>query len=421
MDTETKDRLWCVYIHTSPSNKKYIGITSKKPEVRWRNGNGYNHNKHFKNAIKKYGWDNFEHEIVAECLTEEEAQKMERELIEKYNTFNGNNGYNQTSGGEKGKEISDEMRRAQSELAKKCWNDEAYRQSHIEYLKTLTGEKNPNYGNHKLAGENHPNWGKHLNEETRRKIGEANKNPSDETRKKLSEAAKRNMTQERKEQLRNIHIGSHLSDETRQKMSKSQKERWTEDMRIDWSKKFSGKNNGMFGKHHSEETKQKLSEMFSGENSIWYGRKHTEEELQKMHDSSPLKISVIQLNLDGSYVATHSSYGYAAKSVDGRESWISECCNGKAKSAYGYMWVKESDYNPNNVIPYKNSRFKSTVQLDLNLRWISEYETVADAGRAVNGNGQNIGRACKEGCVYKGYRWMYKEDYIRLINNRQGE
>lgn len=26
---------WCVYRHISPSNKVYIGITSRKPELRW--------------------------------------------------------------------------------------------------------------------------------------------------------------------------------------------------------------------------------------------------------------------------------------------------------------------------------------------------------------------------------------------------
>ncbi len=32
-----------VYSHTSPSGKKYIGITKQKPEHRWSNGDGYKH------------------------------------------------------------------------------------------------------------------------------------------------------------------------------------------------------------------------------------------------------------------------------------------------------------------------------------------------------------------------------------------
>ena len=47
-----KDKLYIVYMLISPSNKKYIGITSLEPKNRWRNGNGYKNNKHFTNAIK---------------------------------------------------------------------------------------------------------------------------------------------------------------------------------------------------------------------------------------------------------------------------------------------------------------------------------------------------------------------------------
>ena len=87
-----KEHNWCVYCHTNKINgKKYIGITCKEPHKRWSNGNGYKGQK-FYNAITKYGWDNFEHEILFNELTLEEANKKEIELIKKYNTTNKNNG-----------------------------------------------------------------------------------------------------------------------------------------------------------------------------------------------------------------------------------------------------------------------------------------------------------------------------------------
>ena len=54
---------WTVYMHITPNNKKYIGITSQIPNKRWRNGKGYKKCL-FLNAIKKYGWGNIKHEIL---------------------------------------------------------------------------------------------------------------------------------------------------------------------------------------------------------------------------------------------------------------------------------------------------------------------------------------------------------------------
>ncbi len=64
-------KTYTLYMHKNKTNGKvYIGITSQKPEHRWRNGNGYR-GMMFMNAIKKYGWDNFEHLILHEGLTRE--------------------------------------------------------------------------------------------------------------------------------------------------------------------------------------------------------------------------------------------------------------------------------------------------------------------------------------------------------------
>ena len=92
----------CVYCHTNKINgKRYIGITQNKPNRRWQNGYGYkDRNSHFYNAIKKYGWENFEHIILEENLTRKEASEKEKYYIRLYNTNNENYGYNITSGGD---------------------------------------------------------------------------------------------------------------------------------------------------------------------------------------------------------------------------------------------------------------------------------------------------------------------------------
>lgn len=88
-----------VYIHTNlKNNKKYVGITSQRCNERWRkDGAGYQNQPKFFNAIIKYGWDNFKHEIIYENLSAKEASKKEQELIQLYDTYN--NGYNADLGG----------------------------------------------------------------------------------------------------------------------------------------------------------------------------------------------------------------------------------------------------------------------------------------------------------------------------------
>lgn len=92
---------YCVYRHVNKINgKQYIGITKRKPEERWgSDGSKYKSTPHFYNAILKYGWDNFEHEILHSNLSKEQACRIEIELIQKYNTQNRELGYNIMEGG----------------------------------------------------------------------------------------------------------------------------------------------------------------------------------------------------------------------------------------------------------------------------------------------------------------------------------
>ena len=142
---------WTVYVHISPNGKYYVGQTCKKPTSRWENGNGYKTQKHFWSAICKYGWNNFEHEIIASNLTQSEADAFEKSLIKELESTNPLKGYNKDSGGNKGKKASDETKLKIS-------------LSHI-------GKKNPMYGKHmseenkeirreKWNGSNNPIHGK---------------------------------------------------------------------------------------------------------------------------------------------------------------------------------------------------------------------------------------------------------------------
>ena len=91
--------MYTLYKHTAPNGKVYIGITSRKPEARWEGGKGYKSNAHFYRAIVLYGWDNIEHDILAEGLSKSEAEKLEMETIKKYDATNRDKGYNLREGG----------------------------------------------------------------------------------------------------------------------------------------------------------------------------------------------------------------------------------------------------------------------------------------------------------------------------------
>ena len=89
--------MYCVYKHTCPNGKIYIGITSNYSH-RCCPSN-YKHNIRWTNAINKYGWDNIKHEILLEHLTKEEACQKEIELIALYKSTEPKFGYNVNLGG----------------------------------------------------------------------------------------------------------------------------------------------------------------------------------------------------------------------------------------------------------------------------------------------------------------------------------
>lgn len=162
-------RKWCVYLHTIPSNKVYVGITSQNPIKRWNGGLGYNRQMYFYRAILKYGWDNIKHEIIISGVSEEKAKYLEKYYISLYQSNNPNFGYNLTTGGDgtSGFHHSQESRNSMS----------------IKH----TGRKVPKDVVEKIASKNR---GRRRTEETKKKMSEAKLNQSLDTRQKISNTLK---------------------------------------------------------------------------------------------------------------------------------------------------------------------------------------------------------------------------------------
>ena len=173
------------------NGKMYIGITCQDIDKRWRkDGKGYLYSCDtvFGRAIEKYGWDNFEHKILYQNFTEEQAKWKEKLLIKLFHTYIHDekcNGYNMTFGGEgfSGMRHTEETKKKISESQR--------------------GEKGNNYGKHlstetkskiskRLKGRTSPMKGRTLSLETKEKMSKSRTGlkRTEEFKKKQSERIK---------------------------------------------------------------------------------------------------------------------------------------------------------------------------------------------------------------------------------------
>ena len=149
MNTENLDK-YIVYRHISPSGKVYIGITKhKNPKERWERGLGYKRAGVFRHAIQKYGWDNIKHEVLLKNISESEAKYAEQYLIRWYKIHHIS--YNVTDGGD-------------GCVGREPWNKGV---PCSDETKKKIGEAN--------RGSNNYWWHREVSDEHRKKISEAKK------------------------------------------------------------------------------------------------------------------------------------------------------------------------------------------------------------------------------------------------------
>lgn len=145
------ERSYTVYMHVNKINGKvYVGITVLLPEIRWgKNGSNYKQSPYFWYAIQKYEWENFDHVILAQGQTKENAASEERRLIAEKKAKDPRFGYNLASGGYSqpgednpffGHTHSEEVKKAISERNRhRVWTEESKQKCREKQL----GEKSP--------------------------------------------------------------------------------------------------------------------------------------------------------------------------------------------------------------------------------------------------------------------------------------
>ena len=312
-------KTYCVYMHINKiNNKKYIGITCQDVNDRWKNGYGYRKDQSvFFNAINLYGWDNFEHIVVRDNLSLEEANKIEMDLIALYKTNciryrNPEYGYNMTDGGDghKGWTPTEENRRNMSnaQKGKKLSEEHKTKISLSEKGRVFSEEHKQKIGD--------AHRGKFVSDETRKKISEANRGkPSPNKGKQMSEEQKEKLRESRKREnlseetlIKMREAGKNKSEETRKKISDSAKERYKDP-----------KNVPFYGKHHTDETKQMLSNI--------------------------RKKPVVCLTACHNFICEFESVTNASKETGISTKVIMDCCKGRREIYKDITFMYKSEYD----------------------------------------------------------------------------
>lgn len=88
---------------------------------------------------------------------------------------------------------------------------------------------------------------------------------------------------------------------------------------------------------HSEEHKKYMSDSMTGEKNPMFGKHHSEESKNKIRENTPSK-AVIQYSMNGELIAEYSSIHEAERNTGCHHGHICKCCKGKKKSTGGYIW-----------------------------------------------------------------------------------
>ena len=244
--------------------------------------NYYGSGKIIKQAVKKYGKDNFIVYPIKFYDTIEECRQAEEELLKKYDIANNQYCYNIKNGaigwtsedmkGEKnpnyGKHHTEETRQKMSQASK--------------------GENNPMYGK---RGKDSPMYGKQHTEETRRKISQANKGEKHPMYGKRGKGTPR--------------YGKHHTEETRNKLALAN----------------IGENNPMFGR--------------TGEKSHLYGRTLSEEHRNKIAIANGGKPFVA---IKDGKVKIFTSQHECSRVLGLNQQSISKCLKGRRNHTGGYTF-----------------------------------------------------------------------------------
>ncbi len=141
---------YVLYEHRNKINgKRYIGITNNTVKRWYGKGKHYDGCPYFFAAIQKYGWNNFEHNILIYDLSQEEASRLEKHYIKTLKTCDKAFGYNLAEGGTNaptmlGRHHTDETRQKMRASAQGRTISDNQRRRHSKWMsENFVGSRNP--------------------------------------------------------------------------------------------------------------------------------------------------------------------------------------------------------------------------------------------------------------------------------------
>ena len=141
------DKEGIVYAMTFPDGKKYVGVTTTGIHKRLINhaADSKSSDRKVSKAIRKYGIESIDIEVLDSFQTKEEAFKLEKHYIKELDSVS--NGYNAAEGGlgATGVIPNEETRGKMSEAQKKRFEDEEQRKHLCEQFKKWTKENPDKY------------------------------------------------------------------------------------------------------------------------------------------------------------------------------------------------------------------------------------------------------------------------------------
>lgn len=150
---------YVIYKHTSPSGHSYVGYTKLSINKRWKAkiSEVKNLDLPLSKALRKYGQENWKHEVLFETNDKDEAHEKEKEFIKKYGYYNVAEG---GEGGNTGLNNNPEKITKQKESIRKRWAQLDIKERQRRIQASLDSRRaNGTLGNNKpRIGEKHPKW-----------------------------------------------------------------------------------------------------------------------------------------------------------------------------------------------------------------------------------------------------------------------